>query len=130
MRAIYITAAAVIFNLAVIFVATFMPVSPEAQADVWRIFDFNNFLSTAFFSGVTITGFAAIVVSAATRNLTPVVLWLYGSVFWTSYLNAQDILMQFHMPATFLAILTVGILIAFVVGALQIASGGGWEYYM
>ena len=74
----------------------------------------------------TIGGIAAVTLAILTRSMIPAGIYLFGTVFWTSWLKTSSILsLGGYIPGGFLAMFTVGVTFLFIAAVIGMITGGG-----
>ena len=133
---IYFALALVLFSLAINFIdgmAAF-PIETEmgtqvnstdsALQQLTKLKDPN--MADIFALTTTVSGIIAVGLAALTRSVVPIGLYVYGAVFWTSWIRAQSILsFGGYMPPEFLLIFTVGVMFIFIASIIGLLTGGG-----
>lgn len=72
------------------------------------------------------SGIAAIALAWITHSVTPIGLWLFGEVFWTSWIRTQSIIsIGGYLPENFILIFTVGMMFLFIAAIVGILTGSG-----
>ena len=133
---IYFSIALVVFSLSINFIdglAAF-PIETEmgpqinntddALAALTKLDDPN--MNSIFLLVTTGAGIVAVALAALTRSVVPIGIYVYGAVFWTSWIRAQSILsFGGYMPGDFLLIFTVGVMFIFIASIIGLLTGGG-----
>jgi len=72
------------------------------------------------------SGIAAIGLAWITHSITPVGIWLFGEIFWTSWLHTQSILgLGDYVGPEFIAIITVVMVFLFIATIIGMLTGSG-----
>ena len=140
---IYITIALVLFTLCVNFISALGVFQTTLETGISTTGSSDNIFSqiTGLSGGMeyvwsiilTLTGLAAVVVAVFTRQVTPIGIYLFSAVFWTSYNRCISVInvpigdgtMLFStMPMSmFLVIATVGILFLWAAAIIGVLTG-------
>ena len=74
----------------------------------------------------TLAGLGALALAWLTHSITPIGLWLFGEVFWTSWIRTQSVLnFGSYLPAEFILIFTVGMMFLFIAAIIGMLTGSG-----
>lgn len=76
--------------------------------------------------GTSLAAVAGIVVAWVTHSTNVLSVFLFGGVFWSSYLNSMSILsLNNFLPVGFIVVGTVGMFFVFAGAVIGILGGGG-----
>jgi len=134
--AVYLSFAMIVFNLVIAFIGTLGAFDVEGTPGIGTM-DETDALSVVTglddpnMNGLwllltAVAGIGAAVLAIAFRTMTPVGLYLFSLVFWTSYTKANSILSTGgYMPPEFLAIFFIGMTFLFIAAAVGMITGSG-----
>lgn len=133
--AVYLSFAMIVFNLVIAFIGTLGAFPVEGTPGTGTVAE-TNALSTftgltggmegAWLLVTTITGFGAIALAIAFRQMIPIGLHLFGLVFWTSFTKANSIFSTGgFIPGEFLAIFFIGMMFLFIAAIIGMITGSG-----
>ena len=71
--------------------------------------------------GLAITG----IIAYATHSTIPIGIYLFGTLFWTSYTRLISIIGGYNIPGDFIMGITVALMILFAGAVVGLLSGGG-----
>ena len=128
----------ILFNLAVAFVdgmdifdASGAGTGEIAGEDVinttsqGQFTDMSNIWSLAF-TGILAGGGISILLAWATHSTTPIGIYIFSAVFWTSYLSTFSIFATGgYIPADFLNMFHVGSILLFTAAVIGMLTGSG-----
>jgi len=87
---------------------------------------FDGGMEFVWLSLVTAGGLGALVVAKMTQSTNMIGVWLFSSVFWTSYNNAISVIdVNSWIPGDFLLMFTVAFLFLWVGAVIGILTGSG-----
>ena len=137
--ALYLSFALIIFNITVAFISGFnvfpvadTPGTGEIQGDevVEKVSD-NGFTGmediwSIIITGTVISGAGAVLLAWLTHSTTPIGVYLFGAVFWTSYLSTFCIFSTGgFIPAGLLNLFHVGSVLLFIAAVIGMLTGSG-----
>ena len=83
----------------------------------------NSNMRSLFLGVTTIAFLGAVTLSVFTRTVTPIGLYLFGLVFWTSWIKTKSILGEGgYIPDNFLIVFIVGALFIFIAAIIGILT--------
>lgn len=141
---VYISLCLIIFNLCVNFVGflgvfDYNPVVGMGGGSASDVFNnTTNVASTTETSGnvlfgmdalwftmLSVTGILSLAMVAVTRSTTPIAIYVFSAVFWTSYNGTISILDDLMIPGDFILIGTAGMLFMWSAAVVGMLSGSG-----
>jgi len=105
--------------------------SSDTESAVQHFAGFSSSTVTWVFAGATTLAFAGVVLlSWATKTITPIGIHLFATVFWGSWINTVSIFSMGgssgpYIPADFLIIFTVGVAFLFIAAVIGMLTGSG-----
>lgn len=88
----------------------------ESESSMWSIFT-----TATLAAGLAVAGLAY-----ATRSITPIGIYLFGIVFWASWINMNSILgYGDFIPGDLLTVVTIGVMFVFIAAVVGMLTGSG-----
>jgi len=130
--AIYITFALLFFSLSINFVLSTNAFPVQMQTEQYNTKNVLQKLtllkepSMAYVFGIasTLSLVASLAVCAITRTIVPLGIYVFGQVFWTSWIRMQNILsLGGYIPTSFLTMISIGAIFVFIAAIIGILTG-------
>ena len=132
---IYTTIGLLIFTLAINFVdslgvfpislSTGMQITNSSNAIAVVTGNTDYTINNLWAIGTTLGASLAIGTAILMKSATPIALYIFATVFWTSYLRALSIItFGGYIPSQFITMFTVGVVFLFVGAFISILAGG------
>ena len=132
---IYMTITLLVFTLAINFVdslnvfpislSTGMQIDNSTNAIAVVTGNSDNTINSLWTIGVGLGAGAALLGAFVSKSATPIALYIFGSIFWTSYLRALSIItFGGYIPTEYITMFTVGVVFLFVAAFISILAGG------
>lgn len=132
---IYLCIVIIIFTVAIKFVHTLdlytdvdtgIHISDKADNVFAEISGFSGGMEIVWASLITASGLGALVVAKVTQSTNMIGVWLFSSVFWTSYHGCITVVdINNWIPANFLLMFTVAFLFLWAAAITGMLTGSG-----
>jgi len=101
-------------------------ISGAESNDVFYAFTgFAGGMAGVFAVGASLGAIGAGLVSWAVKSTTPMGVYLFSIIFWSSYNSSLNIMSVSHIPGSMQILITVGIMFVFVGAIIGMLTGSG-----